>query len=101
MLWTGNSGCFPRGNILYVCALYNLVNLLTVISTKEFVWPCSHQELTIIQQGAIGAAYVTGSDKPVTKCQFGHSELLPPTESAIRERQSDIMNNAKSEVMSP
>ena len=33
---------------------------------------------------------VTCSDKRVTKCQFGHSELLIPTESATMELYCDI-----------
>ena len=42
---------------------------------------------------------VTRSDKPRTKCQFGHSELLIPAESAIKELLFDAkfksVHNAK------
>ena len=43
--------------------------------------------------------YVTRSDKRVTRCQFGHSELLIPTDSAYKELYIDIgfrtVHNAK------
>ena len=35
-------------------------------------------------------ANVTRSDKRVTKCHFGHSELLIPTESTMKELQLDM-----------
>ena len=48
--------------------------------------------------------YVTRSDKRVARCQFGHSELLIPTESATEELEFVIsyktaLNVQVSEVM--
>ena len=49
--------------------------------------------------------YVTLSDKRVTKCQLGHSELFIPTESATKEPLFDLSRfencaeRTKSEVM--
>ena len=37
--------------------------------------------------------YVTRSEKRVTKCPFGHSEILIPTERAINEVQFHISFN--------
>ena len=40
--------------------------------------------------GDFGTQYVTRSDKRVTKCQSGQSELSMPTESAIKELSVDV-----------
>ena len=60
---------------------------------------CNHDD--VVRQGSdlrVDRLIVTHSDKRVTKCQCAHSELLIPTECAIKELAFDtsfkIVHNA-------
>ena len=81
LLWLKHEKTLYRNYINHDVKKNKLVRGLTPSLTYLIFQSCSND------------TFVPRSDKRATECQFGHSELLTPTESATKEVSLDITFN--------